>query len=46
MKTRNCEKKKSELWDKKLQLPFFIFHSVAETSFHIGKVLHLGYNDT
>jgi len=27
-------KKKSELCDKKSQLSFFIFHSVAETRFH------------
>ncbi len=27
--------KKSELWDKKSQLPCFIFYSVAETGFHI-----------
>ncbi len=45
-KSQNCEMqicaKNSELWEKKLQLPFFFsfppffhfFHSVAETGFH------------
>ncbi len=30
----NYEKKKSELWEKKPQLPFLIFYSVAEMGFH------------
>ncbi len=30
--------KKSELWDKKSQLPCFIFYSVAETGFHTFKI--------
>ncbi len=30
----NCKKKKSELIAQKLQLPFYIFKSVVETSFH------------
>ncbi len=30
----NCKKKKSELIAQKLQLPFYIFDSVVETSFH------------
>ncbi len=32
---RAIARKKSELWDKKSQLPCFIFYSVVETGFHI-----------